>query len=165
MGGKALNGKRLKNDEAYTLYEKIVNNNKLEEKSMNILLCGSARRGKESCGDLDIVFVDDENHSLKNWLSETFGFKKNGKVQTVGLFEGVQIEFYESTKECWGSQTLMWTGSASNNIRLRRAAKKQGLKMSQYGIKDNSGINLTANMNEEEIFSFLGLKYLSPNER
>lgn len=165
MGGKALNGKKLNNSEAYDLYNRIVYENNLEEKSSSILLCGSARRGKESCGDLDIVFIDNENNSIKGWLSENFGFKKNGKPQTVGLIDGVQIEFYESTKECWGSQVLMWTGSASNNIRLRRSAKRLGLKMSQYGIKDKNGVNLTANMGEEEIFKFLGHEYLSPEKR
>tara|TARA_B100000035_G_scaffold249473_1_gene218292 strand:- start:7732 stop:8229 length:498 start_codon:yes stop_codon:yes gene_type:complete len=165
MGGKALNGKTITNNNAYDLFKKIVDSNNLKDKSKKILLCGSARRGKNTCGDLDIVFIDDKNNSLKHWLSEVFGFKKNGKPQTVGLIDGVQIEFYESTEECWGSQVLMWTGSASNNIRLRRICKKRGWTMSQYGIKDSTKRNLTSGMSEQEIYTFLGIEYLEPEER
>lgn len=164
MGGKALNGKTVTNDNAHKLFEKMFLENNLGCKSKKILLCGSARRGKETCGDLDIVFIDNDN-AVKEWLVKTFGRKKNGKPQTVGLIEGVQIEFYESTEEAWGSQTLMWTGSASNNIRMRRICKKRGWTMSQYGIKDKSGKNLTAGMNEEEIYKFLGVEYVLPMGR
>jgi len=165
MGGKALNGKTITNTEALSLFEKILLENDLTSKTQKILLCGSARRGKSTCGDLDIVFIDSEDNSTKAWLSDIFGFKKNGKPQTVGLIDGVQIEFYEAKEEDWGSQTLMWTGSASNNIRLRRICKKNGWKMSQYGIKDESGKNLTSGMSEQEIYSFLGMDFSEPEER
>ena len=164
MGGKALNGKTITNIQAQELFKNLVVSNHLTDKSTKILLCGSARRGKSTCGDLDIVFIDREGH-FKSWLSKTFGFKKNGKPQTVGLIEGVQVEFYESTEEAWGSQTLMWTGSASNNIRLRRICKKRGWTMSQYGIKDKSKKNLTAFMTESEIYGFLGVEYVDPEDR
>ena len=164
MGGKALNGKTVTNDSAQELFNKMLLENNLSNMAKRILLCGSARRGKETCGDLDIVFIDNKNE-VKNWLVQTFGRKKNGKPQTVGLVEGVQIEFYESTEEAWGSQTLMWTGSASNNIRMRRICKKRGWTMSQYGIKDKSGKNLTAGMTEEEIYKFLGVDYVLPSRR
>jgi len=164
MGGKALNGNKITNEEAQNLFQKIVQLNNLEDKSHKILLCGSARRGKKTCGDLDIVFIDN-NGNFKSWLEKSFGTKKNGKPQTTALIEGVQVEFYEADHETWGSTTLMWTGSAYNNIKMRRAAKKLGLKMSQYGIKDDNGFNLTANMNEQEIYSFLGMEYLEPSNR
>lgn len=164
MGGKALNGKTVTNSNAHKLFEKMFLENNLGCKASKILLCGSARRGKETCGDLDIVFID-KNSSIKDWLVKTFGRKKNGKPQNVGLIDGVQIEFYESTEEAWGSQTLMWTGSASNNIRMRRICKKKGWSMSQYGIKDKNGNNLTEGMSEREIYKFLGVNYVEPVER
>ena len=37
--------------------------------------------------------------------------------------------------------------------------------MSQYGIKDNSGNNLTSNMSEREIYEFLEIPYVDPQER
>ena len=165
MGGKALNGKTITNKEAHDLFEKIILENNLGCKAEKILLCGSARRGKENCGDLDIVFIDNQNNAVKNWLSEMFGLKKNGKPQTTVLIEGVQIEFYEATQETWGSNVLMWTGSAQNNVLMRRKCKRKGWTMSQHGIKDESGLNLTSGMSEEEIYDFLEIQYAEPYKR
>lgn len=164
MGGKALGGKTITNSEAYTLFKKIILENNLDSKVEKILLCGSARRGKKTSGDLDIVFIDRDN-AVKEWLRENFGTKKNGKPQTTVLIDEVQVEFYEANQETWGSTILMWTGSAYNNIKMRRECKKKGLTMSQYGIKDSDKNNLTAFMSEKEIFEFLGMKYLEPSER
>ena len=167
MGGKALGGKTITNKEAHQLFEKLVLENNLGIKVAKdgLLLCGSARRGKKTCGDLDIVFIDSENNSIKSWLVENFGTKKNGKPQTTVLIEGVQVEFYEATHETWGSNVLMWTGSAYNNVRMRRKAKKLGYTMSQHGILDKDKNNLTAGMTEKEIYEFLGYDYVSPLKR
>lgn len=167
MGGKALGGKTISNKEAHDLFEKIILENNLGCKVKKILLCGSARRGKENCGDLDIVFIDggEEENLLKEWLVNNFGTKKNGKPQTSVLIKGVQVEFYEATQETWGSNILMWTGSSQNNIRMRQICKKKGWTMSQHGIKDSLGLNLTSNMTEQEIYEFLGLNYVEPFKR
>jgi DNA polymerase (family 10) len=165
MGGKALNGNKITRDEAYDLYNHIINEHGLESKHNRIQLCGSARRGKKQCGDLDIVFQDNENGDFKAWLLETFGTKKNGKPQTTVLYNGVQVEFYEATQDSWGTCTLMWTGSKWNNIKLRKAAKARDLKLSQHGLFDQDGNNLAAGKTEEEVFGLLGFDYIEPQKR
>ena len=165
MGGKALNGNKITRDEAYDLYNHIINTHKLHRKHNRIQLCGSARRGKKHCGDLDIVFQDNENGDFKAWLIETFGTKKNGKPQTTVLYNGVQVEFYEATQESWGTCTLMWTGSKWNNIKLRKAAKARDLKLSQHGLFDQDGNNLAAGKSEEQVFELLGFDYVEPQKR
>ena len=165
MGGKALNGNKITRDEAYDLYNHIINTHKLHRKHNRIQLCGSARRGKKQCGDLDIVFQDNENGDFKAWLLETFGTKKNGKPQTTVLYNGVQVEFYEATQDSWGTCTLMWTGSKWNNIKLRKAAKARDLKLSQHGLFDQDGNNLAAGKSEEQVFEPLGFDYVEPQKR
>ena len=165
MGGKALNGNKITRDEAYDLYNHIINEHSLESKHNRIQLCGSARRGKKQCGDLDIVFQDNESGDFKAWLLETFGTKKNGKPQTTVLYNGVQVEFYEATQDSWGTCTLMWTGSKWNNIKLRKAAKARDLKLSQHGLFDQDGNNLAAGKTEEEVFELLGFDYVEPQKR
>ena len=165
MGGKALNGNKITREEAYDLYNHIINTHKLHRKHNRIQLCGSARRGKKQCGDLDIVFQDNENGDFKAWLLETFGTKKNGKPQTTVLYNGVQVEFYEATQDSWGTCTLMWTGSKWNNIKLRKAAKARDLKLSQHGLFDQDGNNLAAGKSEEQVFALLGFDYVEPQKR
>lgn len=163
MGGKALGGRKITIEEAFKLAEQIILEHNLGCKVSKINLCGSARRGKKHCGDLDFVFID-RNGATKQWLSETFGYKKNGKPQTTGLVDGVQVEFYEATPETWGSSVLMWTGSAWSNIRLRKKAVKRGWKLSQHGLFEGD-VNLAANKTEEEIFELLEATYVEPTKR
>ena len=167
MGGKALNGNKITLDEANNLFAKIVSENDLSSKVEKIVLCGSARRGKKQCGDLDIVFIDggEEESLLKEWLVDNYGVKKNGKPQTTILYNGVQVEFYEATQDSWGTCTLMWTGSKWNNIKLRKAAKARDLKLSQHGLFDQDGNNLAAGKTEEEVFELLGFDYVEPQKR
>ena len=164
MGGKALSGRRISNEEAFKLAEKIICENDLGGNVERILLCGSARRGKKTSGDLDFVFIDSENNALKAWLVENYGVKKNGKPQTTILYDGVQVEFYEATPKTWGTCTLMWTGPAFSNIQLRKAAKKRGLKLSQHGLFDGK-TNIAAGKAEYEIFEMLGKEFKEPHER
>lgn len=163
MGGKALGGLRVPRNQAVDLFNSI--KNELEGKFSELHLCGSARRLKETCGDIDIVFIDNENNEVKEWLSENFGTQKNGKPKRTGLMNGIQVEFYEATSETLGSNILMWTGPAGSNVRMRRICKKRGFKMSQYGIKNENGENLTSKMNEQQIYNFLGLNYVEPQNR
>lgn len=167
MGGKALNGNKITLEEANNLFAKIVSENDLASKTEKITLCGSARRGKKQCGDLDIVFIDggEEENLLKEWLVDNYGVKKNGKPQTTILYDGVQVEFYEATQDSWGTCTLMWTGSAWNNIKLRKRAKSKGLKLSQHGLFDSDGNNLAAGKTEQEVFELLDCLYLEPCKR
>ena len=167
MGGKALNGNKITLDEANNLFAKIVSENDLSSKVEKIVLCGSARRGKKQCGDLDIVFIDggEEESLLKEWLIDNYGVKKNGKPQTTILYDGVQVEFYEATQDSWGTCTLMWTGSKWSNIKLRKAAKARDLKLSQHGLFDQDGNNLAAGKTEEEVFELLGFDYVEPQKR
>ena len=167
MGGKALNGNKITLEQANSLFAKIVLENDLTSKAEKIALCGSARRGKKQCGDLDIVFIDggEEENLLKEWLVDNYGVKKNGKPQTTILYDGVQVEFYEATQDSWGTCTLMWTGSKWNNIKLRKAAKARDLKLSQHGLFDQEGNNLASGKTEEEVFELLGFDYIEPQKR
>ncbi len=165
MGGKALDGNRITCKDAHALFARLVLDNSLRCKADKIMLCGSARRKKKTSGDLDIVFIDNENEAVKAWLLEEFGTKKNGKPQNTALIEGVQVEFYEATQETWGTCTLMWTGSKWNNIKLRKAAKARDLKLSQHGLFDGDGNNLAAGKTENEVFELLGFDYIEPQKR
>lgn len=166
MGGKAHGGKRISRETALSLYSEIVDQMPTVE---SIILCGSARRLKPTCGDLDIVVVPAQDPNLAGELDkffvQMFGHQKSGKSAKNGLFRGVQTEFYIASPNNYGTFVQMWTGSKRENIRLRKIAKKKGFSLSQYGCKSIKTGDVTSFRNEEELYAFLEECYVVPENR
>jgi|14BtaG_2_1085337.scaffolds.fasta_scaffold28871_2 DNA polymerase (family 10) len=170
MGGKKYDGKRVTREEAEVLYREVMiaigqlDANDSCPIPTDARLAGSYRRGKADSGDMDIVLIPVDLEAFDSWCLEHFGSHKNGNVARTGLFKGVQVEFYVATDENWGSQLLMWTGSAHHNIKLRRRAKTMGYSLSQYGFRDLSGV-MHPMPNESALFAFLHLDFIAPEDR
>ena len=58
---------------------------------------------------------------------------------------------------------MYFTGSKNLNIRMRGIAKSKGMQLNEYGIKKDGEL-ITFN-SEKEIFEFLGMNYISPENR
>jgi len=167
MGGKAFGGKRVTREEAAALYTQIRDDLGVAGVGHYSTLCGSYRRGLPTCGDLDIVIVLSEGLSEKfdEWCLAKLGAQKSGKPARKGLIDGVQVEFYVASPANFGTQIQMWTGSARYNVKLRRAAKKMGYSMSQYGFRNKETGVLVECSDERAVFDFLGLDYVQPKDR
>jgi len=163
--------------------EKKVNNNKYIFE-----ICGSYRRKKATSGDIDVLVsrlgdLDDNENYLENIitsLKESIEPNNNkplliddltelGKTKYMGFIKyknnpprRIDIRFipYDS----WFSALLYFTGSAELNKQMRQLAKKEDLKLSEYGLFKKSGQKIKIN-SEEDIFKLLNMKYLKPNER
>jgi DNA polymerase/3'-5' exonuclease PolX len=170
MGGKKHGGQRVTREEAGALFREImVAIGQLDQFSAsgiptNAVLAGSYRRGKPDSGDLDIVLIPEMMIAFNAWCLDHFGLLKNGKVARTGLYKGVQVEFYVASEVDWGTQLLMWTGSMQHNVVLRKAAKRMGYSLSQYGFKDSGGL-LTTCATEEAVYKFLDMEYVEPHAR
>jgi len=166
MGGKAHGGKRISRETALSLYSEIVDQMPTVE---SVILCGSARRLKPTCGDLDIVVVPAQDSELADRLNEffvrMFGYQKSGKPAKTGLFRGVQTEFYVATTNNYGTFKQMWTGSAYHNVSLRRKATKMGYSLSQYGLKCKSTGNVVEFKSEEDLYEALSTPFKKPEDR
>ena len=166
MGGKAHGGERISRETALSLYSEIVDQMPTVER---VILCGSARRLKPTCGDLDIVVVPAGDPQLKTSLDDffvhMFGYQKSGKPAKNGLFRGVQTEFYVASTSNYGSFVQMWTGSAYHNVSLRRKAAKMGYSLSQYGLKCKSSGEIVEFKSEEELYSALNTPFKKPEDR
>ncbi len=166
MGGKAHGGKRISRETALSLYSEIVDQMPTVE---SVILCGSARRLKPTCGDLDIVVVPAQDPELAGELDKffvrMFGHQKSGKPAKNGLFRGVQTEFYVASPNNYGTFKQMWTGSAYHNVSLRRKATKLGYSLSQYGLKCKTTGELLEFKSEEELYEALGTTYKRPEDR
>jgi DNA polymerase (family X) len=170
MGGKALGGQRVDRDTAEELFEMISREVLFGTYAMSgsLILAGSYRRGKDDMGDLDILVTPDDDAALEQfneWCYFRLGEQKSGKPLRTRLFDGVQVEFYVATPANQGTQLQMWTGSARFNVKLRRAAKKMGYSMSQYGFRNKETGELVTCASEVEVFDFLGLDYVQPEDR
>jgi len=132
------------------------------------MICGSYRRGKPSCGDIEIVFIVDSGEvlgSLYTKLYKTFGYCLNGEPRMRGLWGEVQFDIFISKTQDLGFMLLHATGSGLHNELMRKEAKKYGLKLNQYNLSRRNGTVVLRSSNEEDIFKYLVMAYKRPEER
>ena len=155
-----------------------------EWKTTNIQLeceiVGSYRRNKNDSGDIDILVTFPKNspknfkiliESLikKNYLIEhlAWGQKKYMGISKVGTNPARRIDILYCTKEEYPYCLLYFTGSGEYNRGMRDYLKKKGYKLNEKGLTD---LNNPDNFNfipktEKDIFDFLNIKYLNPEDR
>lgn len=137
------------------------------EETDYVSFVGSYRRRVNSIADLDLLAFDEvtywdivgmlsENPNLTLLVSggEKSSFRYNNP-------ENTQIDVNNGSHGNKWTQLLHHTGSKESNIRLRGIAKSKGWSLNQYGLNGYNGdIN-----SEEDIFTALGVPYVSPENR
>lgn len=162
MGGKLVNGKKISAKVAHEVISKVKN----IIGDQGVYAAGSLRRGKPEIGDLDLIIVREEAASdLNEKLKVLTGCDLSKRKTCSFVFENVQIDLNICNADIKGSYLMHWTGSTKENVRLRKAAKKIGCKLSQNGLIDSRNNNLSKFKSEEEIYSLLGMKYVRPQDR
>lgn len=138
--------------------------NKLKKHSSvgRISIAGSARRMKETIGDIDILITSSrpaEVMDLFTSLPEVERVLAKGPTKTsVMLKMGLGCDIRVLDEGSFGSALQYFTGSKEHNIHLRRIAISKGLKLSEYGIF--RGEKKIAGKTEEEVYAALGLPYI-----
>jgi DNA polymerase (family X) len=135
-------------------------------------LAGSLRRKKETVGDIDIVVVADPKYR-KRIVTRFVSLPQVDKIlargttkASVTLKEGnVQVDIRLVHDYEYGAAMLYFTGSKEHNIKLRILAKERGYKINEYGIFDAETGNRLAGETEEEMYHFLNLNYIPPEQR
>ena len=131
------------------------------------MTCGSLRRELPIVGDIDLVILG----SVVEFRPKLLKMKwfriiepSQGVRTLLGIVEkDIQVNIYFVKPEAWGAMVLFLTGSKFFNILIRSYAKKQGLKLNQYGLWH--GEVLIAGKEEKQIFDALGLKWVDPPDR
>ncbi|MFH0989854.1 MAG: hypothetical protein V1799_07550 [bacterium] len=135
----------------------------------DFLVCGSIRRLRPICGDIDIAitkeaFTPKVQNYLSSILSDVWIPKKKGSSLKSGWFEGFKVEFYVGPVNGFGALTLFATGSPSFNILCRKRATNKGWKLNQYGLWE--GERMVCNCGyENDILDALGLSECYEPER
>ena len=135
-------------------------------------LAGSLRRKKETVGDIDIVILAEPKNRKKIVTRftalpqvEKVLAKGSTKASVVLKKGNIQVDIRLVHDYEYGAALLYFTGSKEHNIKLRTIAKQRGYKINEYGIFDVSTNKRMAGESEEEMYRFLNLKYIPPEQR
>lgn len=132
---------------------------------------GSARRRKETCGDLDLLATSDDPPAVCRWFAAEGGLETvelAGDTKVSGRVRGLQVDLRVVRPESFGAAVNYFTGSKEHNIRLRERAQRQDLTLNEYGLHrgdpDAKG-ELVAGADEAGIYAALGLPLIPPELR
>ena len=153
--------------------------NFLKSENINIINAGSYRIGKESSGDIDLIITSPKMTPLiKDKIVELL--KKSGVlieilsigntklisfIKVMGKIYQMDVSFIREDELPW---YLLYFGSSRNfSKRIRLHASKLGYKLSEKGLfnKINGKRIDFYPGTEEEIFHFLNMEYVKPENR
>tara|TARA_B100000900_G_scaffold251651_1_gene214446 strand:+ start:5469 stop:6449 length:981 start_codon:yes stop_codon:yes gene_type:complete len=143
---------------------------------------GSYRRNAKNSGDIDVLCTTKNNNiELFNKIIEELESEKyvketlaKGEKKFMGISKlhrhrtNRRLDMIYTKKENYPFALLYFTGSGQFNVEMRNHAISLGYSLNEYGLKkggkfvDNNGKPFET---EEDIFKFLGLKYVSPPSR
>ena len=152
---------------ALPLVEEIIEELKKLSHVGRIYPAGSVRRMRETVGDIDILVETDNGEEIvKRFVSlpNVTRVLAAGKTKGSVLVENnIQVDLRAVESNSYGAALQYFTGSKAHNIRLREIAKKQGLKINEYGVFD--GEKNIGGEKEEDIYHALGLTWIPPELR
>jgi len=135
----------------------------------NLTCAGSLRRFRETLGDIDLMgTVDNPQKVMDMFVSLPIvgqvlvqGPTKSSTIVSGGL----QVDLRLVEHEAFGSLLQYFTGSKQHNICLREKGRRQGLKLSEYGITDIATDKLEKFADEQNFYHRLGMQYIPPELR
>lgn len=154
---------------------------------LNATIVGSYRRGLTDSGDIDVLInheddIEDniliykkiiDTFKKDKYIIETFAsgnkkFMGVSKLKRHKSFRRLDL-LYTNNNE-YPFSLMYFTGSGAFNILIRNIAISQGYSLSEHGLKylsgDKKGYFVEGDFKtEEDVFKFLGLKYIEPKDR
>lgn len=134
-----------------------------------LLYAGSARRRKETVGDLDFLVVAEEPEGVMEAFCRLPMVKEvlaKGKTKSSVLAEAnLQMDLRVVPRESFGAALQYFTGSKEHNVALRSLARKRDLTVNEYGVFTLKDEKKVAGETEEEVYEVLGLAWIPPELR
>jgi DNA polymerase (family 10) len=130
---------------------------------------GSLRRFRETIGDIDLMGTADNAEAAIEAFTRLPLAKevlaKGGTKASIITDQGLQVDLRVVEHDAFGSLLQYFTGSKQHNIILRERGRRQGFKLSEYGITDLRTGKLEKFATEEEFYHRLGLPLIPPELR
>ncbi|MGA1823160.1 MAG: DNA polymerase/3'-5' exonuclease PolX [bacterium] len=133
-------------------------------------IAGSIRRWKETVKDIDLLVSADESDRdsimdmFTNLPHAEIVLAKGNTKSSIRLKSGMNVDFRIVSDEQFPYALHHFTGSKEHNVAMRGYAKKMGVKMNEYGLFNNEGMNIQC-QTEADIFNHLGMQYIPPELR
>ena len=131
------------------------------------IVAGSARRMKETVGDIDILAVSKNPRPIMSAFTsmpEVIHVIAHGETKSsVKLRSGINVDLRVVPESSYGAALNYFTGSKDHNVALRRIAMAKGWKLNEYGLF--KGDTAIAGRTEDEIYRKLGMAYIEPELR
>jgi DNA polymerase (family X) len=129
-------------------------------------IAGSIRRGRDTVHDVDIVAATDRPDVVFDAVAghpAVAGILSRGEAGlSAATHIGVPLEVRISPPGSFGNLFQHATGSAAHNVRLREAARRQGLSVSEHGI---AGDGVATHEEEAGVYAALGFSWIPPEIR
>ncbi|GAA0456534.1 DNA polymerase/3'-5' exonuclease PolX [Alkalibacillus silvisoli] len=153
------------------LYEVIRTQLETTEGVERYAISGSYRRLREDVKDLDFIIATKNPEQVANQLVQLANVKEvvsKGTTKVTVVITGewdVSVDFRLVEPDAFVTTLHHFTGSKDHNVEMRRLAKQQGYKISEYGVEDSETGQLHTFESEQQFFEFLGLDYIPPELR
>lgn len=132
-------------------------------------VAGSARRRKETVGDLDVLVSSlDPEAVTERFCSMPPIVRILGRgptKSTVVLENMLQVDLRVIPPESYGAALQYFTGSKEHNVKLRTIGVKAGYRLNEYGLYRREDDTLVEAEDEAKIYEALGMKWMPPELR
>jgi len=161
--------RRMLLDEASALGEHLLEFVRSHPDTERAEIAGSLRRRKETVGDLDIVAASVDQKVLADAFAEAPFVDEvvaHGPTKVSIACGGADVDLRIVPPEAFGTLLHHFTGGQAHNIALRERAVKNGINISEYGLKRiGTDEDYEPVATEEEFYARLDLPYIPPELR
>lgn len=130
-------------------------------------IAGSARRMKETVGDIDYLVAAADPEPVMDFfvgMPEVEEVKGKGQAKAfVRLQGGIDSDLLVVPADSWGSALQYFTGSKEHSVELRKIAIAKGLRLNEWGVFE--GERRVAGRTEQDVYQALGLQWMPPEMR
>lgn len=143
---------------------------KLKESGLvdDAMVAGSARRMRETVGDIDILVLSSKEEKVMDYFVKLPGvtdvISKGPTKSTVMLNLGITCDLRVIEPDSFGAAVQYFTGSRDHNVQVRTISVQMGYKLNEYGLFDKKGKIISAK-SEEDIYRKLGMQWVPPEMR
>jgi DNA polymerase (family 10) len=132
-------------------------------------MAGSARRRKETVGDLDVLVSSTDPETVTAHFVSMPPIErvlaKGPTKSTVVLKNMLQVDLRVIPPESYGAALQYFTGSKEHNVKLRTIGVKTGFKLNEYGLFRRYNDELVEAEDEARIYEALGMRWMPPELR